>query len=162
MFPAITALTTGIELVTELLSAAVLLLALDKLATAIRWTYAAGKLTGRLWFRWGLPALLWTADAISWAVSKVDWVQVRSTVLTCLKTLTALAITAALVLRDAHRRWVGTIDWTVPTQPAPPAVNPLFTVADELSTLSCKQLRSLTGSRRRCRKAELIGGWLAC
>ena len=43
MLHAITALTTGVELVTELLSAAVLLMALDKLAAAIRWIYKAGR-----------------------------------------------------------------------------------------------------------------------
>ena len=58
-----------------------------------------------------------------------------------------------------HADWIGSIDWTIPT---PPAVNPLFDAAVELEQLTGKQLRLLIGSRRRCRKSELIGGWMAC
>ena len=51
MFPialqAITGLQAGLALLTQLLEATVLLMLLDKLATAIRFTYQAGRLVGR-------------------------------------------------------------------------------------------------------------------
>ena len=162
MISAITSLVTGVELVTELLSAAVLLMALDKLATAIRWTYRAGYVVGTAWHRYGVPAVLWTADHVSALIAAIDWQQVGAALLTAAKVITAAAITIWTLTCDAHKRWIGDIDWSLPAAPVAPAINPLFDAAIELEQLTCKQLRSLTGSRRRCRKSELIGGWIAC
>ena len=155
-------MVAGIELVTELLSAAVILMALDKLATAIRWTYAAGRYTGRLWFTYGLPAFLMAADGISWLNSQIDWRYVAATVWDCLKVVAVLAITAWSLTCDAHKRWVGSVEWSLPATPAPAAVNPLFEMADELSAFSCKQLRSQFGLKLKTSKARLIGAALAC
>lgn len=151
-------MVAGIELVTELLSAAVILMALDKLATAIRWTYAAGRYTGRLWFTYGLPAFLMVADGISWLNSQIDWRFVAATVWDCLKVVTALAITAYSLTCDAHKRWIGSINWDLP---AAPAINPLFEMAAELEQLTGKQLKAITGSRRRAAKRELVAAYMA-
>ena len=151
-------MVAGIELVTELLSAAVILMALDKLATAIRWTYAAGRFTGRLWFTYGLPAFLMAADGISWLNSMIDWRFVAATVWDCLKVVAVLAITAWTLTCDAHKRWVGSIDWS---RPVTPAINPLWVVADELNDLSCSQIRSAFGLKQKTSKARLIGAALA-
>ena len=151
-------MAAGIELVTELLSAAVILMALDKLATAIRWTYAAGRYTGRLWFTYGLPAFLMVADGISWLNSQIDWRFVAATVWDCLKVVTALAITAYSLTCDAHKRWIGSINWDLP---AAPAINPLFEIAAELEQLTGKQLKAITGSRRRAAKRELVAAYMA-
>tara|TARA_Y100001954_G_scaffold213602_1_gene242379 strand:+ start:249 stop:728 length:480 start_codon:yes stop_codon:yes gene_type:complete len=158
MISAITSMVAGIELVTELLSAAVILMALDKLATAIRWTYAAGRYTGRLWFTYGLPAFLMVADGISWLNSQIDWRFVAATVWDCLKVVTALAITAYSLTCDAHKRWIGSINWDLP---AAPAINPLFEIAAELEQLTGKQLKAITGSRRRAAKRELVAAYMA-
>ena len=40
--------------------------------------------------------------------------------------------------------------------PAPPAVHPLVTVTQELEQLTCRQLRELTGCRRKLPKAQLV------
>ena len=151
-------MVAGIELVTELLSAAVILMALDKLATAIRWTYAAGRYTGRLWFTYGLPAFLMAADGISWLNSQIDWRFVAATVWDCLKVVAALAITAYSLTCDAHKRWIGSINWDLPTAPA---INPLFEMAAELEQLTGKQLKAITGSRRRVAKRELVAAYMA-
>ena len=161
MISAITTLTTGIELVTELLSAAVLLMALDWLGTAIRFTYRAGYAVGTVWFRWGLPALLTTADGISWLNSQIDWRFVAATAWDCLKVVAVLAITAWSLTCDAHKRWVGSVDWSLPATPVPAAVNPLFEMAGELERLSSKQLKALTGSKRRVAKRELVASYMA-
>ena len=151
-------MVAGIELVTELLSAAVILMALDKLATAIRWTYAAGRYTGRLWFTYGLPAFLMVADGISWLNSQIDWRFVAATVWDCLKVVAALAITAYSLTCDAHKRWIGSINWDLPTAPD---INPLFEMAAELEQLTGKQLKAITGSRRRAAKRELVAAYMA-
>lgn len=158
MISAITSMVAGIELVTELLSAAVILMALDKLAIAIRWTYKAGRYTGRLWFTYGLPAFLMAADGISWLNSQIDWRFVAATVWDCLKVIAAAFITAVTLTCDAHKRWIGSIDWCMP---APPAVNPLFEMAVELEQLTSKQLKAMTGATRRVAKRELVATYMA-
>ena len=149
----------------DLITVALLLTLLDRLAAAVRLTYRAGHAVGSAWFRWGLPTLLAIADGISWLLAQIDWHEVRSTLVATARTLVALAIAAGLSLRDAHRRWVGQIEWTsapmAPTTPVAPAVNPLYPLAIALEARTSKQLKALTGSRRRCRKSELIAAWIA-
>jgi len=156
MFSAIAPLVAGVELVTELLSVAVLLMALDKLATAIRWTYAAGKFTGRLWFTYGFPLFLLIADGISSICSQIDWAEIAIETRQIFVTVTALAVTTATFIRDWHVDWIGTIDWSVPTPPAPPAINPLLDIATSLEQLTCKQIRSQFGLKQQTRKSKLI------
>ena len=165
MFSAISTLTAGVELVTELLSAAVLLMALDKLAAAVRFTYRAGRFTGWLWFSYGVPAILWAADGISWILSHIDWAEVAATVRDCLAVIVSAAVAAALVTRDAHRAWIGSIDWAIPLEPvAPvsPAVHPLALIAEDLTELSANQLRAALKTRKRTSKARLIAAGLVC
>ena len=162
MLSTIPALVAAAETVSQLLTAAVLLMALDRLASAIRLTYNAGRLTGRLWFRFGLPALLWLADHVSLIISRIDWVRVAATLRTAATVTVSALIAAALMIRDAHRRWVGSIEWTAPTSaPVAPAVHPLALIADELTALSCSQIRQMSGLRQRCSKARLIALALA-
>ncbi len=162
MFTAIAPLVAGVELVTELLSVAVLLMALDKLATAIRWTYAAGKFTGRIWFTYGLPLFLLIADGISAICSHIDWAEIATVIREALTVTAASAITTATFIRDWHIDWIGTIDWSVPTPPAPPAINPLLDIANSLDQLTCKQIRSQFGLKQQTRKSKLIAIAIAC
>ena len=169
MLSTLPAMVAAAETVSQLLTAAVLLMALDRLASAVRFTYNAGRFTGRVWFRFGLPALLWLADHVSLIASRIDWVRVAATLRTAATVTAAAVIAAALVIRDAHRRWVGSIEWTAPTiapapvAPAPvaPAVHPLALIADELTALSCSQIRQSCGLRQRCSKSRLIALALA-
>lgn len=66
----------------------------DALARAAALTHRAGRAAGRLWFAHGLPALLATADGISWALAQIDWAEVAATVRAGLAVLVAAAITA--------------------------------------------------------------------
>ena len=159
MFSALSTLTAGVELVTELLSAAVLLMALDKLAAAVRFIYRAGRFTGWLWFSYGVPTILWAADGISWILSHIDWAEVAATVRDCLAVIVSAAVAAALVTRDAHRAWVGSIDWAIPPAPvAPvtPVVHPLALIADDLAARTSHLLGTALNTRNRCSKALLI------
>jgi hypothetical protein len=61
-----------------------------------------------------------------------------------------------------HSDWIGTIDWSQPTPPAPPAINPLFDVATELEQFSCNQIRQTFGLRQRVSKTKLIAAAIAC
>ena len=61
-----------------------------------------------------------------------------------------------------HADWVGTIDWTVPVEPAPPAINPLFDIATELEEFTCKQIRQAFGLKQKVSKTKLIGAAIAC
>lgn len=55
------------------------------------------------------------------------------------------------------------VDRPAPHPPGPaPAAHPLSMVAEELQALTCAQLRAITGTRRKCSKAELIAAMLAC
>lgn len=156
MFTAIAPLVAGVELMTELLSVAVLLMALDKLALAIRWTYAAGKFTGRLWFSYGLPLFLLIADGISAICSQINWAEIATEIRQILVTLTVSVITIASFIRDWHIDWIGTIDWSAPIPPAPPIIDPLFDIAISLEQLTCKQIRTQFGLKQQIRKSKLI------
>ena len=112
MITTLTSLVGGIELLAELTAAGVALMALDRLAAAIRFTYTAGRFTGRLWYTYGVPAVLAAADFISWLNSQIDWADVRSGVIEGLRIFIALAITVCiqsyvLLLNTSERlgRW---------------------------------------------------------
>jgi hypothetical protein len=89
----------------EIVTAGALLLALDRLAAAIRTTYAAGRWCGGIWFRYGQPALLAAADGISWLLSQIDWAEVRATVAAGARVLIAAVVTLALT---AHQLVIAT------------------------------------------------------
>ena len=162
MFSAITPLVAGVELVTELLSVAVILMALDKLSTAIRWTYAAGKFTGRIWFAYGLPALLFIADGISAINAQIDWAEAAATVRDSFAVIAAAGITAGVYVREFHAAWIGSIEWTPPKAPARPVINPMLEISTHLEELSCKQIRSQFGLKQKTSKARLIAAAIAC
>lgn len=87
MISTLTSLVGGIELLAELTAAGVALMALDRLAAAIRFTYTAGRFTGRMWFTYGVPAVLATADFISWLIAQIDWAEARDTLIAFLALL---------------------------------------------------------------------------
>jgi hypothetical protein len=146
----------------ELITAGALLLALDRLAAAIRTTYQAGRLVGRvLW-----PVIYWLA-----AVCRlIDWRLVAAVVIDGLKILVAATITAAQLaiptltkVSAAMGRWYAAVlvkPAAVAVVPVLPVVHPLAVMAEDLEGLTCNQLRALIGTRKRVRKAELIA--MAC
>lgn len=142
----------------ELITAGAILWSLDTLARAIRGAYAMGRATGRiLW-----PVIHATARAGRWFFANVDWRLVAVVVFDCAKVLAVAAYVAAVMARrgliDASaamgRRYAATVAPAVPHAPA--AYHPAAMIAGELSTLTCAQLRALTGCRRKIRKADLI------
>ena len=101
---AVNGLTAGVALLTQLLEATVLLMLLDKLAAAIRFTYQAGRFTGRLWYQYGVPAVLWLADTVSWLLAQIDWAAVLQTVVrTGCAAVAAFQVDALQVDRLARR-----------------------------------------------------------
>jgi len=166
------AITTAWAALGEIVTAGALLLALDRLAAAIRFTYRCGHAVGTAWFRWGLPALLVAADAISAVLAEIDWIEVRDTVIAGLKVLIAgviaLAITAhqlLIQLSAALGRAYAALtvrEVIVTTAPAVhPFVHPLALAAAGLEQLTCRQLQAITGCRRRVAKQQLIAAALA-
>lgn len=98
--------------------------------------------------------------------------------LTCAVLLTELAyrlgylLGAAVHARNAELSAVWRRLWVPSAEPAPivvrpapirlaPQLHPLAELAADLEALSCSQLRSLAGTRRKARKAELIAMLLA-
>lgn len=70
----------------------------------------------------------------------------------------------ARFIRAWHTDWVGTIEWTAPTPPAPPVapfINPLMDIAAEMEQFTCKQLRTMSGCRLKTRKTALVEAIIA-
>jgi hypothetical protein len=144
----------------ELITAGAILWSLDTLARAIRGAYAAGRFVGRL---------LWPVIHFTVATLRlIDWRFVAAVVFDCAKVLAVAAYVAAVMARriliDASaalgRRYAAIFAPAAPIAPA--AYHPAAMIAGELSTLTCAQLRALTGCRRKIRKADLIALALAC
>ena len=146
--------------------------ALNLFGNAVRWTYRLGQTVGHVGFVYVVPAVLVVADFISWVNSYIDWAEVAATVVDCLKTIISIAIVCGQYARIGytnlcawHAEWVGTIEYTTAVEPArsavPASINPLLDVANDLQSLTANSLRSLTHSRRRCSKTELIATYLA-
>jgi hypothetical protein len=140
----------------ELLTAGAILWALDALARAIRGAYAAGRFVGRLLW----PAIYFTSATLR----LINWRIVAAVVFDCLKVLAVAAYVAAVMARrgliDASaamgRRYSAAVAPIAPAVVAPPISHPAALIAGELSTLTCAQLRALTGCRRKICKADLI------
>lgn len=167
----------------ELLTAGAILWALDALARSIRLAYSMGRTTGRLLW----PVLHALAASGRWFAANIDWPTVAAVVIDCLK---ALAVLCWLVTVEGRsllfsasaalgRRYAAALASapsaspvvapslpvvvaSAPSAPfAPPIAHPLALVAASLEALTCQELRALTGSRRKARKAELIALALA-
>ena len=114
----------------EVLTAGALLAALNVSATAIEKTYAAGRFTRRVVDKTLIPA----ADAISWAASKVDWVEAARTVWACSLTIGVAFYVAGERTAQAFHAWhtehVGSIDWSLPAE-EPEIEDPRDTIAIE-------------------------------
>jgi len=143
----------------ELITATAILAALNTAANAIRWTYSAGVVSGRLLW----PVIHWTVRLLR----QIDWryamtVALEGTVAVAVavwlaakwshRTLIAVSAQlgkayAALVLHDCHAVAVAAVA---------PAVHPLAELAAELEQLTRKELQALTGCRRKVSKRELI------
>ena len=155
---AVTGLEAGIALLTQLLEATVLLMLLDKLAMLIRLTYQAGRFCGRLWYEYGVPAVLWLADGISYVNSKIDWLAVAQAIRSSITVIAA----AAIVVREYWCRWHD----VQPDAPAivvgPPAVNPLFAEAAAIeAAYSVRTLQSTVGVRKARLKSLQIASFIA-
>jgi hypothetical protein len=158
----------------ELLTAGAILWALDALARSIRLVYSMGRTTGRLLW----PALHALAAGGRWFFRTVDWPTVAAVVIDCLK---ALAVLCWLVAVEGRRLLIAAsaslgrcysaalasapspaLVASAPSAPsAPPIAHPLAVMAASLEALTCRELRALTGTRRKARKAELIALALA-
>jgi hypothetical protein len=176
------AITTAWAALGEIITAGALLLVLDRIAAAIRTVYAAGRAVGTIWFRYAVPAILATADAVSWLLAQIDWAEVRATVAAGARVLIAAVITLALTAHQlviATSAALGRRYAALLTAPAPeaevladapaeaipaataPLQHPLMALADGLQQLSCKELRALTGCRSKLAKAQLVSLALA-
>lgn len=156
----------------ELLTAGAILWALDALARSIRLAYSMGRTTGRLLW----PALHALAAGGRWFFRTVDWPTVAAVVIDCLKALAVLCwlvavegrrllITASAALGRRYSAALASAPSPVvvvaSAPSAPPIAHPLAVVAASLEALTCRELRALTGTRRKLRKAELIALALA-
>jgi hypothetical protein len=156
------AITTAWAALGEIITAGALLLVLDRIASAIRATYTAGRFCGRFWYRYVVPAILTTADGVSWLLSQIDWAEVFATVAAGARVLIAAVITLSIT---AHQLVIGTsaalLVRTADAPAAAPLQHPLAAVAAELEQLTRSQLQTLTGCRRKLPKAQLIALALA-
>ena len=155
---ALSGLEAGIALLTQLMEATVLLMLLDKLAMLIRLTYQAGRMVGRLWYEYGVPAILWMADGISWANSQIDWHAVLHTIRSSITAVVA----AVIVVREYWCRWHD----VQPTAPAAaavaPVINPLYAEAAALeAAYSVRTLQATVGVRKARTKYQQIGSFIA-
>lgn len=155
------AATTAWAMLGEVITAGALLLALDRLAAAIRFTYKAGVFAGRiLW-----PVVHAAVAGLRWLERNIDWAEVFATVLAGLKVVIAGLIAAAinghqLLIRASAtlgRVYASLVVREAAATPAiPPALHPLAAIAAELETMPAKQLRSALRIRRRYGKAQLV------
>jgi hypothetical protein len=163
----------------ELLTAGAILWALDALARSIRLAYSMGRTTGRLLW----PVLHALAAGGRWFSANIDWPTVAAVVIDCLKALAVLcwlvAVEGRRLLFSASaslgRRYAAALASapspvvvaplvvaSAPSAPsAPPIAHPLAVVAASLEALTCKELRALTGTRRKLPKASLVALALA-
>ena len=155
----------------ELLTAGAILWALDALARSIRFTYSVGRTMGRLLW----PLLHGLAAGGRWFAAHIDWPTVAAVVIDCLKALAVLcwlvAVEGRLLLFSASAS-LGRC-YSAALAPAPslvvaaplvvvaPSPHPLAMVAASLEALTCRELRALTGTRRKARKADLVALALA-
>ena len=154
---AVTGLEAGIALLTQLLEATVLLMLLDKLAMLIRLTYQAGRLCGRFWYQWAVPAILWMADGISWANSQIDWHAVFHMIRSSITAIVA----AAIVVREYWCRWHD-VESNAPVAVAPPAVNQLFVEAAAMeAAYSVKTFQVTVGVKKARTKYQQIASFIA-
>lgn len=146
----------------ELITAGAILWSLNSLANLIRFTYKAGRLTGRiLW-----PVIHATIAGLRWAAREIDWRLVATIVL---EGFVAIAVAVWMAATWTHRNLIAlsarlgrcyaallTTPETVVAVTVVPMVHPLAEMAADLESMTCKQLRELIGTRKRLRKAELI------
>ena len=163
----------------ELLTAGAILWALDALARSIRFAYSMGRTMGRLLW----PALHGLAAGGRWFAANIDWPTVAAVVVDCLKALAVLCwlvavegrrllIAASASLGRRYASALASAPSPVVVAPlvtdrppvvvaAPPIAHPLSLVAASLEALTCRELRALTGTRRKARKVELVALALA-
>ena len=171
----------------ELLTAGAILWALDTLARSIRFTYSIGRAMGRLLW----PLLHGLAAGGRWFAANIEWAEVVAVVVDCLKALAVLCwlvavegrrllfsasaalgrhYSAALASAPSAPLVVVAAPLVVMASPSPasaplvvvaPSPHPLAVVAASLEALTCRELRALTGTRRKLPKASLVALALA-
>ena len=146
----------------ELITAGAILWSLNSLANLVRFTYKAGRLTGRLLW----PVIHATVAGLRWAARNIDWRLVATIVF---EGLVAIGVALWMAAVWSHRNLIAlsarlgrcyaallTTPETVVAVTVLPMVHPLAEMAADLETMTCKQLRELIGTKKRLRKAELI------
>ena len=98
----------------ELVTAGALLWCLNALARFIRLVYDAGRWTGWFWRTYVVPAVLVSADFISWCVAQVDWVEVRRVFKLCFVHLAAISVLTVRTVVRIVRAAVRTVRFGVP------------------------------------------------
>ena len=126
------------------------------------WAATAGRIAGT------------AARGLIWAHQQIDWAEVAAIVAEGLKVLIVLTLLAG---RGTRRGWDALLRWSEVLgrryarliAPAPAAITapqptgPIVTHRRiELEALSCRQLRELTGTRRKLAKRQLIALAMAC
>lgn len=151
----------------ELITAGAILWSINSLANLIRFTYKAGRLTGRiLW-----PVIHAVVAGLRWAAREIDWRLVATIVF---EGLVAIGVALWMGSVWTHRNVIAlsarlgrcyaallTTPQTVVAVTVAPMVHPLADMAADLESMTCKQLRELIGTKKRLRKAELIAIALA-
>lgn len=150
----------------ELITAGAILWTLNAAANLIRLTYKAGCLAGRiLW-----PVIHAIVAGLRWAARNIDWRMVGVIVIEGLVAIVAGVWTAAVWshrtliaasarLGQCYASILTTANTTVVT--IQPMIHPLAVMAAELESMTCAQLRTMVGTRKKARKAELIAMLLA-
>jgi hypothetical protein len=149
-------IATGVRLYalgSELISVAAILWCLNFIANAVERTYRAGQAIGHFYYSRLRPLF-----------ASIDWALVRHVVWHGLIAVAVGAyVTERFIAASVHKTndllaalWVKL--WVKPEEKttALPIVHPMLALASDLETCTCKQLRDITGCRRKVRKAELV------
>lgn len=105
-------------------------------------------------------------------ISLIDWAEVGSIVLHGLQILIVLTLLAGRYTRrawdtllqlseamgKAYAAWIAPAPQVLasPAKQPIPAINPLLLIADDLASLTRRELQALTGCRRKLSKAQLV------
>ena len=110
----------------------------------------------------GLIEKTWKAGyAVGTVARRIDWVAVATTVKDGLVLLAVATYWAGFYFGKAIHWLNDRLAAVAASKPsaavaAAPLINPLFPIAAELQSRTCKELRQITGIRSKCSKQRLI------
>jgi hypothetical protein len=130
-----------------------ILWSLNFIADAVKHTYKAGQSAGRFYHGYLRPLF-----------AMIDWASVRHIVWHGLVAVAVGAyVTERFIAATVHETndtlaafWVKLWVKPEPVAPVVPSIHPLLALAEELDGRTCKELREITGYRRKVRKVELV------